>query len=262
MIYIRSKEEIEKMRISNLIVYEALAMLSKEIKAGITTGRLDRLAEDFIKSKNGNPAFKGYRGYPASICVSIDNEVVHGIPGKRALRDGEIVSIDVGVEKDGYFGDSAFTYYVGKIDDIKDRLLKVTKNALYEGIKKAKVGNNLSDIGHAIQKYVENAGFSVVRDLVGHGIGKNLHESPEVPNYGEPGKGPVLKPGMCLAIEPMVNVGGYEVVCLDDGWTIVTKDGKPSAHYEHTIVITENGPEILSYNQSRENGIPLWQKKN
>ncbi|MCK4689501.1 MAG: type I methionyl aminopeptidase [Candidatus Marinimicrobia bacterium] len=246
MIYIRSKDEIHKIWESNKIVYETLQMLGKEIKPGVKTKRLDKLAEEFIHNKGGRPAFKGYNGYPATICTSIDEQVVHGIPSNRELRDGEILSIDVGAEKNGYYGDSAYTYAVGEVEPIKKKLMNITQESLYKGIAMANPGNRLSDIGNAVQTHVENHGFSVVRVLVGHGIGRELHEHPEVPNYGEPGKGPTLKAGMCIAIEPMVNVGTYNVFTLDDGWTVVTADKKPSAHYEHTITITEDGPLILS----------------
>jgi len=246
MIYIRSKDEIYKIWESNKIVYETLQMLGKEIKPGVKTKRLDKLAEEFIHNKGGRPAFKGYNGYPAAICTSIDEQVVHGIPSNRELRDGEILSIDVGAEKNGYYGDSAYTYAVGEVEPIKKKLMNITQESLYKGIAMANPGNRLSDIGNAVQTHVESHGFSVVRVLVGHGIGRELHEHPEVPNYGEPGKGPTLKAGMCIAIEPMVNVGTYNVFTLDDGWTVVTADKKPSAHYEHTIVITEDGPLILS----------------
>lgn len=246
MIYIHTEEEIEKIRVSNRIVSETLKILEKEIRPGVTTEKLDRIAYDYIRSQKAKPAFKGFNGYPANICISVDEEVVHGIPSKRELKDGQIVGIDVGVEKEGYYGDAAYTFGVGEVDAIKYRLMQVTKDSLYKGINEARPGKHLSDIGNAIQTYVESNGFSVVRDLVGHGIGRKLHESPEVPNYGEPAKGPLLRPGMCLSIEPMVNAGTYEVYSLNDGWTIVTSDHKPSAHFEHTIAITEDGPVILS----------------
>jgi len=249
MIYIRSQEEIGKMRESNRIVAETIHILGLEIKPGIQTGKLDKIADEYIRSRGANPAFKGYRGYPASICISIDEEVVHGIPSKRELRAGQIVSVDVGAEKDGYYGDSAYTFAVGEVSETKKHLMQVTKDSLYKGIEKALPGKHLSDIGNAVQSYVEMNGFSVVRDMVGHGIGQRLHESPEVPNYGDPGKGPILRPGMCLAIEPMVNAGTFEVYVLDNGWTIVTADHQPSAHYEHTIAITETGPVILSVSE-------------
>lgn len=251
MIYIRSREEIEKIRESNRIVAETITLLGTHIKPGITTLELDKLAEDFIRSQGAEPAFKGYNGFPATICASIDEQVVHGIPSKRELREGEIIGIDIGALKDGYYGDSAFTFAVGQVDETRQQLMRVTEESLYRGIAQARAGNHLSDIGHAVQSYVESNGFSVVRSLVGHGIGTQLHEPPEVPNYGIPGRGPELKPGMCLAIEPMVNVGTFEVESLEDGWTIVTVDRKPSAHFEHTIAITESDPLILSIREMR-----------
>jgi len=251
MIYIRSLEEVEKIRESNRIVAETLALLGNEVKAGISTLALDKLAEEYIRSQGARPAFKGYNGFPASICASIEEQVVHGIPSQRELQDGEIIGIDVGALKNGYYGDAAFTFAVGQVDETRQRLMQVTEDSLYKGIEKARAGNHLSDIGHAIQTHVESHGFSVVRSLVGHGIGTQLHEAPEVPNYGNPGRGPELKPGMCLAIEPMVNVGTFEVESLEDGWTIVTIDHKPSAHFEHTIAITESDPLILSTREAR-----------
>jgi methionyl aminopeptidase len=250
MIYIRSQAEIEKMWESNQIVYQTLCLLGKEIRPGVTTKFLDQLAEEFIRSQGARPAFKGFNGYPASICTSIDEQVVHGIPSSRVLKEGEIVGVDVGAEKDGYFGDAALTFAVGKVSEEKQRLMQVTEESLYRAIAVAQTGKRLSDIGHAVQNHVEANGFSVVRTLVGHGIGTHLHEAPEVPNYGEPGRGPELKPGMCLAIEPMVNTGTFDVYLLEDGWTVVTADQSPSAHFEHTIVIMENDPLILSTNKA------------
>jgi methionyl aminopeptidase len=250
MIYIRSQAEIEKMWESNQIVYQTLCLLGKEIRPGVTTKFLDQLAEEFIRSQGARPAFKGFNGYPASICTSIDEQVVHGIPSSRVLKEGEIVGVDVGAEKDGYFGDAALTFAVGKVSEEKQRLMQVTEESLYRAIAVAQIGKRLSDIGHAVQSHVEANGFSVVRTLVGHGIGTHLHEAPEVPNYGEPGRGPELKPGMCLAIEPMVNTGTFDVYLLEDGWTVVTADQSPSAHFEHTIVIMENDPLILSTNKA------------
>lgn len=247
MIYLRSDEEIEKIAESNRINYEALMMLKEQIKPGTSTKKLDTMAEEYIRDRGGEPAFKGYKGYPATLCTSINNEIVHGIPAEdRVLVDGDIISIDVGVKKDSYYGDAAYTYTVGEVDESVKKLLEVTKESLFKGINKAVKGNNLSDIGSEIQNYVESHGFSVVRDLVGHGIGRKLHEDPEVPNFGEPGKGPKLKKGMCLAIEPMVNAGDYRIRTLDDKWTVVTMDGTLSAHFEHTITITDNGPVILA----------------
>lgn len=224
----------------------ALKYLKAFIREGITTEELDRLAEEYIKRHGGIPAFKGYRGYPRSLCVSVNEEVVHGIPGKRRLKEGDIVSLDLGVLMDGYYGDAAITVPVGKVSELAKKLIKVTEEALYRGIEMARPGNRLSDISHAIQTHVEKAGFSVVREFVGHGIGKQLHEEPQVPNFGPPNRGPRLEPGMVLAIEPMVNTGTWEVRILPNGWTVVTADGGLSAHFEHTVAITDNGPEILS----------------
>ncbi len=246
VIIIKSQREIEQLKRSNVIVAEVLQELKGMIIPGRTTQELDRVAEAIILSKGGVPAFKGYRNYPATICVSINEEVVHGIPGPRKLREGDIVSIDVGVNLNGYFGDAAITVPVGEVDQGAKRLLEVTERALYIGIEMARVGNRLFDISHAIQKWVEGKGFSVVREFVGHGIGKNLHEEPQIPNFGSPGQGPRLEKGMVFALEPMVNEGTFEVKILSDGWTVVTADGKRSAHFEHTIVITDGQAEILS----------------
>lgn len=246
VIIIKSQREIEQLKRSNVIVAEVLQELKGMIIPGRTTQELDRVAEAIILSKGGVPAFKGYRNYPATICVSINEEVVHGIPGPRKLREGDIVSIDVGVNLNGYFGDAAITVPVGEVDQGAKRLLEVTERALYIGIEMARVGNRLFDISHAIQKWVEGKGFSVVREFVGHGIGKNLHEEPQIPNFGSPGQGPRLEKGMVFALEPMVNEGTFEVKILSDGWTVVTADGKRSAHFEHTIAITDGQAEILS----------------
>jgi len=246
MIYLKSPQEIEKIRKSSRLVARALKYLKAFIREGITTEELDRLAEEYIKRHGGIPAFKGYRGYPRSLCVSVNEEVVHGIPGKRKLKEGDIVSLDLGVLMDGYYGDAAITVPVGKVSELAKKLIKVTEEALYRGIEMARPGNRLSDISHAIQTHVEKAGFSVVREFVGHGIGKQLHEEPQVPNFGPPNRGPRLEPGMVLAIEPMVNTGTWEVRILPNGWTVVTADGGLSAHFEHTVAITDNGPEILS----------------
>ncbi|MFA7709619.1 MAG: type I methionyl aminopeptidase [Candidatus Neomarinimicrobiota bacterium] len=246
MVHIRTSEEIEKIRESGRIVYETIMLVGREIRPGITTRRLDRLADEFIRSQGGRSAFKGYRGFPGSICTSINEQVVHGIPSDRVLESGEIISIDVGVRKNGYVGDAARTFAVGTVADDRLRLMRVTEESLNKGIAQARPGNHLSDIGHAIQVYVERFGYGVVRELVGHGVGRELHEPPEIPNYGEPGRGPVLKVGMCLAIEPMITMGTYEVRLLRDGWTVVTEDRLPSAHYEHTIAIGPDGPQILT----------------
>jgi len=246
MIIVKSPREIEQLKRSNAIVAEVFEKLKKMIEPGITTKELDQVAEEYILLKGGRPAFKGYRGFPATLCISINEEVVHGIPGQRRLKEGDIVSLDVGVNFVGYFGDAAITLPVGEVDPEAKRLLEVTEKALYIGIEKAKRGNRLFDISYAIQRWVESHGFSVVRDFVGHGIGKDLHEEPQIPNFGAPHQGPRLEKGMVFALEPMVNEGTYEVRILSDGWTVVTADGKRSAHFEHTVAITEDGAEILS----------------
>ncbi len=246
VIIIKSLREIEHLKKSNAIVAEVFRKLRNMVAPGVTTRELDRMAEEIILSKGAIPAFKGYRNYPATLCVSINEEVVHGIPGPRKLKEGDIVSIDVGVNLNGYFGDAAITLPVGEVDQGAKRLLEVTEKALYIGIEAARVGNRLQDISHAIQHWVEARGFSVVREFVGHGIGKSLHEEPQVPNFGSPGHGPRLEKGMVFALEPMVNEGSYEVRILADGWTVVTADGKRSAHFEHTIAITDGKAEILS----------------
>jgi len=246
MIIVKSPREIEQLKRSNAIVAEVFEKLKKMIEPGITTKELDQVAEEYILLKGGQPAFKGYRGFPATLCISINEEVVHGIPGQRRLKEGDILSLDVGVNFVGYFGDAAITLPVGEVDPEAKRLLEVTEKALYIGIEKAKRGNRLFDISYAIQRWVESHGFSVVRDFVGHGIGKDLHEEPQIPNFGAPHQGPRLEKGMVFALEPMVNEGTYEVRILSDGWTVVTADGKRSAHFEHTVAITEDGAEILS----------------
>lgn len=246
MIILKSPEEIKLIERACRIAAGALEMLAQLIKPGVKTKELEEYAEAYIKSKNGIPAFKGYRGYPASICVSVNNQVVHGIPSQRVLKEGDIVSIDLGVIYEGYYGDAARSYAVGNIGEIQKKLLEVTERALYIGIEKARAGNRVGDISSAIQNYVESHGFSVVRAFVGHGIGRFLHEEPQVPNFGTPGKGPRLKEGMTIAIEPMVNTGSPDVMILDDGWTAVTVDGGYSAHFEHTVVITRNGAQILT----------------
>lgn len=246
MIIIKSKREIEELRRSNAIVAEVFEKLKKVIVPGIQTKELDQIAEDIIRSRGALPAFKGYRGFPATLCISINEEVVHGIPGSRRIKEGDIVSIDVGVNMNGYFGDGAITIAVGEIDDVGKKLIEVTEKALYIGIEKARPGNRLFDISYAIQSWVESNGFSVVRDFVGHGIGKDLHEEPQIPNFGSPNQGPRLEKGMVFALEPMVNEGTYMVKILSDGWTVVTADGKRSAHFEHSIAITDGEAEILS----------------
>jgi methionyl aminopeptidase len=251
VILIKTKKEIDFIRESCKIVAETLQLLKGNVKAGITTLELDKIAEDYIRSNNATPAFKGYSqggapGFPGSICASVDDEVVHGIPGSRILKDGEIISIDIGVLKNGYFGDAALSVAVGNISDEKKKLMEVTERSLHLGIEQAVVGNKVHDISNAVQVYVEANGFSIVRDLCGHGVGKFLHEDPSVPNFGRKGTGPKLKNGMTLAIEPMVNAGKFDVMTASDGWTILTSDGTTSAHFEHTILINNNSPEILT----------------
>ena len=249
MVRVRTRREIELIAESAQIVADTLDMLSTKVTSGISLLELDAQAEEFIRSRNARPAFKGYMGFPATLCISVDDEVVHGIPSKSKLSEGQIVGIDCGAEKNGYYGDSARTFAVGNISDNNQNLMLTTEKALALGIEQAKPGNHVSDIGHAIQSFVEPKGFSIVRELVGHGIGTQLHEDPQVPNYGVPGMGDELKEGMCLAIEPMINCGRKEVYTAEDGWTIKTKDGYNSAHFEHTIAIRENGAEILSRSQ-------------
>ena len=246
MVYLRDRREIEAIRAAAQLVARTLDMLGREIRPGVTTAALDRLAESFIRDHGGRPAFKGYRGFPATICPSVNEEVVHAIPGPRRLDEGDMIGVDVGVEMDGYYGDSARTFAVGEVSAEAKRLMQVTREALLEGIARARGGNRVGDISHAIQTHVEHHGFSIVRALVGHGIGREMHEEPQVPNFGLPDRGPRLMIGQVLAIEPMVNAGGPEVVTQPDGWTVVTKDGSLSAHFEHTVAVGPNGPEILS----------------
>ncbi len=246
MITLKSPQEIEILRESNRIVAQILASLRDFIRPGVTTKELNRLAERLTREKGATPAFKGYNGYPATLCVSVNEEIIHGIPGPKRLREGDLVSLDMGVRYRGYYGDAAITLPVGKVNQRARKLLQVTKEALKRAIEVAVPGNRLSDISYAIQSYAEGEGFSVVREFVGHGIGKRLHEDPQVPNYGPPHRGPFLKVGMVLALEPMVNVGTWRAELLSDGWTAVTADGSLSAHFEHTIAITDDGPLILS----------------
>lgn len=246
MIILKSPQEIDRMAVAGRIVADVMNSLGEVIRDGATTRDIELLAEEQIRKLGGMPAFKGYRGYPASICTSINNEVVHGIPSHRRLSDGDIISIDIGVLYEGFYGDAAYTFPVGNIDAESARLLKVTEEALYLGIGKAIEGNRLYDISHEIQRHVETNGFSVVKMFVGHGIGRQLHEEPQVPNFGVAGKGLRLRQGMTIAIEPMVNAGSYDVDILDDGWTAVTKDGKRSAHFEHTVVVMADKPRILT----------------
>jgi methionyl aminopeptidase len=242
MIILKTPDEIEIMARASRLVAETLALLRREVRAGITTEDLDRVAEQFIRSHGGTPAFKGYRNYPKTLCASINDQVVHGIPSKRTLKEGDIIGLDLGAIVDGFYGDSAVTVAVGNVNPRVAELLRVTEESLYAGIAKAVVGNRLSDISHAVQRHAEAAGFSVVTDFVGHGIGRQLHEEPQVPNYGKPGQGPRLQEGMVLAIEPMINMGQSGVRVLDDRWTAVTTDGSLSAHFEHTIAIQSSGP--------------------
>jgi methionyl aminopeptidase len=246
MVILKLPEEIEKARASNRIVAEVLSKLRDKVKPGVRTKELDKFAEEVAEKRGAKPAFKGYRGYPHSLCISINEVVVHGMPSERVLEEGDIVSLDFGVCYHGFCGDSALTLPVGKVTEKALRLMEVTEQSLYAGIEQAKSGNRLGDISAAVQTVVEDAGYSVVRDFVGHGIGKNLHEEPQIPNFGQKGRGIELKCGMILAIEPMVNEGKYKVQILPDGWTVVTRDGSLSAHFEHSIAITENGPDILS----------------
>ncbi|HIJ59072.1 MAG TPA: type I methionyl aminopeptidase [Nitrospirae bacterium] len=247
MIIIKTPDEVQKIQRACKIAAIVLREIKKFIKAGISTLDIEEQIVRIIKEHKATAAFKGYRGFPASACISVNNVVIHGIPSKNIkLNNGDIVGIDVGTYLDGYYGDAAYTYSVGTINSRAQRLLKIAEEALYKGISKAVVGNRVSDISNAIQEHVEGNGYSVVRKFVGHGIGRSLHEEPQVPNYGEPGKGARLREGMTLAIEPMINEGGYEVNILKDGWTAVTEDGSLSAHFEHTIVITKDGPVILT----------------
>ncbi|MCM3324292.1 type I methionyl aminopeptidase [Cytobacillus sp. FSL W7-1323] len=246
MIISKTQREIDIMREAGRIVALTHEELQKHITPGITTRELDRLAEAFILKCGAVPSFKGYNGFPGSICTSVNEKLVHGIPDDNSLNDGDIISIDIGAKYNGYHGDSAWTYAVGAIDEQSKALLEVTEQSLYEGLKQAKPGVRLSNISHAIQTYAESKGFSIVREYVGHGVGQDLHEEPQIPHFGPPNKGPLLKPGMVLAIEPMVNIGSRYVSTLSDQWTVVTVDGKRCAHFEHTIAITETGYEILT----------------
>jgi methionyl aminopeptidase len=246
MILLKSLQEIAKMEVANRIVAEVLEGVKEKIRPGIETRELDELAEEMCRRRQVEPAFKGYRGYPRSICVSVNEEVVHGIPGPRRLKAGDLVSLDFGVRYDGYHGDAAITVPVGEVTPRAGALMEATEKSLYAGIAMVKAGNRLSDISHAVQGVVEGAGFGVIRDFVGHGIGRSLHEDPQIPNFGPPGRGPKLQVGMTLAIEPMTSMGSWQVRILPDGWTAVTKDGSYAAHFEHSVALTENGVLILS----------------
>jgi methionyl aminopeptidase len=254
VIVCRSAAELEKMRAAGRLVGEVLTELTARVAPGVTTSALDEVAEELIRRAGAIPAFKGYHGYPATICASINEEVIHGIPsGRRILNEGDVISIDVGASLDGYYGDSAVTLPVGKVSEQAATLLRVTEESLYKAIERVRVGGRISDLGHAVQHHVEAYGFSVVREFVGHGIGQRMHEEPQVPNYGEPGRGPRLTEGMVLAIEPMVNAGKPAVKVLADGWTAVTRDSSLSAHFEHTVAVTADGPWILT---AREVPVP------
>ncbi|MFA4888469.1 MAG: type I methionyl aminopeptidase [Candidatus Omnitrophota bacterium] len=246
MIPLKSKQDLEMLRESGRKLGKILQLLCEFVKIGVTTAQIDCLAEELVIEEGALPAFKGYRGFPASICTSLNEEIVHGIPGPRILEENDILSLDIGVNYKGFFTDAAVTLPIGKINPKTEKLICVARQALYEGIKQAKAQNQLYDISHSIQRHAEENGFSVVRQFVGHGIGAKLHEEPEIPNFGQPHQGPLLKNGMVLAIEPMVNMGSWEAEIKENGWTAVTKDGLPSAHFEHTVAITEEGPQILT----------------
>ena len=255
MIVCKSPPEIERMRMANVLVADVLAELAGLVAPGVTTADLDAAAERLVRAAGAEPAFKGYRGYPATLCASVNEQVVHGIPSARALVEGDIISLDMGVKLNGFFGDSAVTVPVGRISDDASALLRVTREALDKGIGQVRPGGRVSDIGHAIQAHVEAGGFSVVREFVGHGIGASLHEEPQIANYGEPGRGPRLAEGMVLAIEPMVNLGRAAVKVLGDGWTAVTRDGSLSAHFEHTVAVTKDGPLVLTQRSAVGGGV-------
>ena len=257
MIIRKSAQEIETMARAGRLVSEVLATVGENIRPGITTGELDEIAEKLIRSRGGVPTFKGYRGYPASICASPNEMVVHGIPGAYALKNGDILSVDVGVTLGGFVSDCAYTFSVGPISDEAQRLLDVCQAALAAGIEQCRPGNRLSDIGHAVQTVTEAAGFGVIRSLVGHGVGRSMHEDPQIPNYGEPGRGPVLADGMVFAIEPMITVGSHEVVLHDDDWSISSDDGSLAAHFEHTVAITSAGPRILTAHPQKAHAVPV-----
>ena len=246
MIYLKTDEEIELMRESNILVGKTLGEVAKWIKPGVTTLKLDQIAEQFIRDNGAIPGFKGYGGFPSTLCISVNENVVHGFPSNYELRDGDVVSVDCGVVLNGFNGDSAYTFPVGEIEENVLKLLRTTKESLSLGVAKAIPGNRIGDIGSTIQEYCESKGYSVVRELCGHGIGKKLHEDPEVPNYGRRGSGTLLKPGMCICIEPMINLGSKNIVMEKDGWTVRTKDRKPSAHYEHAVAVTAQGADVLS----------------
>jgi methionyl aminopeptidase len=246
MVFLKSRDEVEKIYHASQIVARTLEVLGKHVKTGVTTKELDRIAETEIRKAGATPAFKGYRGFPATLCVSINEEIVHGIPSQRKLKEGDIVGLDLGAIWHGFYGDAARTFLVGGVSEAAQQLVNVTEQSLKLAIEQCKPGNRIGDIGHVVQSYAEKHGYSVVRDFVGHGIGRNLHEEPQVPNYGNRGQGPRLKPGLVIAIEPMVCAGRADVDVLSDDWTAVTRDGSLSAHFEHSVAITENGPWVLS----------------
>jgi methionyl aminopeptidase len=247
----KSARELEQMAAAGEVVARTHELMREHVRPGVTTAELDRIAEEFIRSEGGVPTFKGYRGYPAALCISRNDMVVHGIPGRDALAEGDVVAIDVGVTLGGFVADSAWSYAVGEISDEAQRLLEACEASLMAGIEQARVGNRIGDISHAVQTVVEEAGFAVVRSLVGHGVGRDMHEEPQIPNFGEPGRGPLLAEGMTLAIEPMITAGHPDVVLLEDRWSIVTEDGSLSAHFEHTVAVTEHGPRILTMAPAR-----------
>lgn len=246
MIYYKTNEEIEGIRQSCLLVSRTLAEVAKQIRPGVTTLELDKVVDEFIRDHHGYPAFLGYKDFPKSACISVNEVVVHGIPNDYALKEGDIVSVDCGALLNGYYGDSAYTFAVGKINDEKKRLLRITKEALDLGVQQARVGKRIGDIAGTIQDYVQGKGYSVVRELVGHGLGKSLHEDPQVPNYGKRGQGTKIQEGLVIAIEPMINMGRKEIYTAEDKWTVITEDGKPSAHFEHTVAVRKTGPEVLT----------------
>ena len=246
MIYLKTNEEIELLRENNILVSKALAEVAKHIKPGVTTKELDRIAEDFIRSHGAIPSFLGYEGYPASACISVNEQVVHGIPSDYVIKEGDIVSVDLGTFMKGFNGDSAYTFAVGEVDDEVRRLLEVTKEALYKGTAQAKAGNRVGDISAAVQEYAESFGYGVVRELEGHGLGRKMHEAPGVPNYGMRGRGPLLKEGMVICIEPMITMGNRAIVFERDGWTVRTRDRKPAAHFEFAVAIRKDGPDVLT----------------
>ena len=247
MIYLKNEEEIELLRENNLLVSRTLAEVGRHIRPGVTTKELDRIGEEFIRSHGAVPAFLGYQGYPASLCISVNEQVVHGIPStSQVLKEGDIVSVDCGTFMKGFVGDSAYTFAVGAVSDEVKQLMEVTKEALYKGVAQAKPGNRVGDVGNAVQEHAEKHGYSVVREMVGHGLGRKMHEDPQVPNYGARGRGPLLKAGMVICIEPMINMGKRDIVFERDGWTVRTRDRKPAAHFEFAVAITENGPDVLT----------------